>query len=263
LRLCLGHRLRHRRHADLQRIGPHRLGDVLERRRPEIGDRQIEPSLDLPVGLLGEADCPRLRDPLQARGDVDPVAHQVAVALLDHVTQMNADAKFDAPVLRHARVALDHGVLHFDRAAHGVDHAAKLDDRPIAGAFHHPAVVDSDGRIDEIAAQRPEARQNPILVRAGESAEADDIRRQDRCEFSPLGHAPRPRCKCHLGRGRQRRLSVLQYTPGKANPSAFPSAAFGRPRSDPATRFAGGARASSWSCQGGTRGAGRVFICGN
>ena len=35
----------------------------------------------------------------------------------------NADAEFDAPLLRHAGVALDHRVLDIDRAAQGVDQA--------------------------------------------------------------------------------------------------------------------------------------------
>ena len=68
--------------------------------------------------------------PFQPRGDIDAVAHQVAVALLDDVAEMNADAKLDAPVGRHAGVALDHRVLHFDRAAHRVDDAAKFDQAP-------------------------------------------------------------------------------------------------------------------------------------
>ena len=97
--------------------------------RAEIGDREIEPPLHLPIGVLGQTDRARLGDALQSRGDVDAVAHQVAVALLDDVAEVNADAKLDAPVRRHAGVALDHAVLHFDRAAHGVDHAAELDDR--------------------------------------------------------------------------------------------------------------------------------------
>jgi hypothetical protein len=35
--------LRPRRRADLQRIDPDRLGDVLELGRPKIADREIEP----------------------------------------------------------------------------------------------------------------------------------------------------------------------------------------------------------------------------
>jgi hypothetical protein len=41
-----------------------RLGDVLERRFAEIGHREIETPLDLPVGLLGKADRPGLGDAL-------------------------------------------------------------------------------------------------------------------------------------------------------------------------------------------------------
>ena len=39
-------------HADLERIDPDRLGDVLELGRAEIGDREIEPPLDLTIGVL-------------------------------------------------------------------------------------------------------------------------------------------------------------------------------------------------------------------
>ena len=58
-------------------------------------DRQIEPSLDLPIGLLGETDRAGLGDAFQPRGDVDALAHQIAIALLDHVAQVDPDAKFD------------------------------------------------------------------------------------------------------------------------------------------------------------------------
>ena len=74
----------------------------------------------------------------------------------------------------------DHGVLHFDRAAHRVDHAAELDDRAVAGALDHPALVHGDGGIDQIAAQRPEPRERPLLVGAGEPRKADDVGSQNR-----------------------------------------------------------------------------------
>ena len=114
--------------ANFKRIYPDRLSDVLELGRAEIVDRQIEPSLDLPIGLLGETNRAGLGDAFQPRGDIDAVAHQVAVGLLDDVAQMNADAELDASLGRQAGVAFDHAVLHLDCAAHGVDHAAELDD---------------------------------------------------------------------------------------------------------------------------------------
>ena len=57
---------------------------------------EIEPTFDLTIGVLGQTDRPGLGDPLEPRGDVDAVAHQIAVALLDDVAKMNADAELDA-----------------------------------------------------------------------------------------------------------------------------------------------------------------------
>ena len=82
--------------ADLQRIDPDRLGDVPELGRAEISDHEIEPPLHLAIGVLGETDRAGRGDPLQSCGDIDAVAHQVTVRLLDNIAQMDADAKFDA-----------------------------------------------------------------------------------------------------------------------------------------------------------------------
>ena len=96
--------------------------------RAKIVDREIEPPLDLPKSVLGETDRAGCRDPLETRGDIDAVAHQIAVALLDDVAQVDANAEFDATLRRQPGVALDEAILHFDRAAHGVDHAAEFDE---------------------------------------------------------------------------------------------------------------------------------------
>ena len=157
----------------------------------EIGDRQIEPATHLAEGVLGEADRAGLGDALEPRGDVDAVAHQIAVGLLDDVAEMNADAEFDAPLGRQAGVALDQAVLHFDRAAHRVDDAAELDENSVPGALDDAAVMRGDGRIDQVAAQPPEPRQRSVLVGAGEPAVADHVRDQDRRDFPcSRHHAP-------------------------------------------------------------------------
>ena len=114
-RLRIRRRLRLGGDADLKRVDTDRIDDVLELRRAEIGDREIEPPLDLTIGVLGQTDRARLADALQSRGDIDAVAHQIAVALLDDVAKMNADAKLDAALGRQSGVALDHAVLHLDR----------------------------------------------------------------------------------------------------------------------------------------------------
>ena len=114
----------------------------------EIGDGEIEPPFDLPIGVLGKTDRAGLGDSLQPRGNVDAVAHQVAVGFFDHVAEMNADAEINAAVVRHANIVLDEAILHRDGATHGLDHAAKLGDEPIASARYDPPVMVGDGGVD-------------------------------------------------------------------------------------------------------------------
>ena len=173
-----------RRLADVERIDADRFGDVLELRRAEIVDRQIEPPLDLPIGVLGETDRSRLSDAFQSRGDIDAVAHQVAVAFLDHVAEMDADPKFDALVGRDPSVALDHRSLDFNGAVHRVDDTPELDNCAVAGALDDASVVHGDGGIDQVASERPQPRQNPVLVGSREPRIADDVGHQDRRELS-------------------------------------------------------------------------------
>ena len=182
--------------ADVKRIDPDRLGDVLELRRAEIADGEIEPPLDLPIGVLGQTDRSRLGDAFEPRGDIDAVAHQVAVALLDHVAEMDADPKFDALVRRDPSVALDHRPLDFNGAVHCVDDTAELDDAAVAGALDDAAVVHGDGRIDQVAAERPQPRQNPVLVGSGKPRIADHVGHQDRGQFSGLAHGATPPRPC-------------------------------------------------------------------
>ena len=175
--------------ADLERISPDRFGDVLQLRLPEIGDLQIEPRPHLPIRVLGKTNRAGLGDPLQPRGDVDAVAHQVAVALLDDIAQVDADAELDALIRRDSDVALDHRVLNLDSAAHGLDHAAKFDQRPVARALEHSAIMAGDRGIDEIGAQRPQPRKRTVFVRARHPTEADDVGGEDRRDFPSFGHS--------------------------------------------------------------------------
>ena len=93
-------------------------------------------------------------------------------------------AKFDALVGRDPSVALDHRPLDFNGAVHRVDDTPELDNCAIAGALDDAAVVHGDGRIDQVAAERPQPRQNPVLVGSGKPRIADDVGHQDRGELS-------------------------------------------------------------------------------
>ena len=48
--------------------------------------------------------------------------------------------------------------LDFYRAVHCVDDTPELDDAAVARALDDPAVVHGDGRIDQVASERPQPR---------------------------------------------------------------------------------------------------------
>ena len=125
---------------------------------------------------------------MQPGRNVDAVAHQIAVALLDHIAHMDADAELDAPLGHHAGVALDHGVLQFDGAADRIDGAAEFGDAAVAGALDDPAVMDGDRWVDQVAAKGSEPSEDAIFVRAGKPAVADDVGHHNRDELAAFAH---------------------------------------------------------------------------
>ena len=61
---------------------------------------------------------------------------------------MDTDAELNLTVLSDAGVALDHAVLHFNRATDRIDDAAKLDEVAVAGALNDAPMMRVNGRID-------------------------------------------------------------------------------------------------------------------
>ncbi|ESZ24270.1 hypothetical protein X734_23635 [Mesorhizobium sp. L2C084A000] len=117
--------------------------------------------------MFGKTDIARFADSFQARGDIDPIAHKVAIAFLHDVAQVNADPELDAAVIRHPGIALNHGILHFDRAAHCFYNAAELDEAPVASALDDATTMNGDGGVDEVATQRAQPCQDAVFIRAG------------------------------------------------------------------------------------------------
>ena len=166
----------------------HRPGDVFEVLVAKIDEIVFQLITHLFVGRIREANATGLRDPFQSRGDIDAVAHEVAIALFDNVAEVNADAEIDAVVGGHANVAFDHAILHLDRTAHGVDHAAKFDEAAVAGALDDAPMMGGDRGINQLATQSPQPRQCAILICPRETAIAYDIRNQDRRDFPRFRH---------------------------------------------------------------------------
>ena len=139
--------------ADLQRINMHRLSNVFQRYRAEIADFEVEPPPDLAIGVLGKTNPARLGDALKPRRYIDPVAHQIAVALLDHVAEMDADTEFDALVgptsALRSTIALWTSMAQFTASTTLRNSTIPA----VAGALDDVPVMHCDGRVDQVAAK--------------------------------------------------------------------------------------------------------------
>ena len=98
-------------------------------------------------------DAAWIGERLQPGRHVDAVAVDVVV-VADDVADIDADAKFDAPVRRHIGVALDHAALNVDGAAHGVDDADEFHQHAVAGRLDDTAAVLGDLGVDQFLAMR-------------------------------------------------------------------------------------------------------------
>ena len=84
--------------------------------------------------------------------------------MLDHIADVDANAKLNAALGRKASVPLDHAILHFDGTADCVNDAAELNETSVARALDDTSVMNGDSRINQIATERSQPRQRPILV---------------------------------------------------------------------------------------------------
>ena len=141
--------------------------------------RDLDLAADLPLRVVGNADAAGLGDAFQPGGDVDAVAENIVV-IDDDVADVDADAEFDARVLRHVGVLRGHAALDFDRAAHRIDGAGELHQHAVAGGLDDAAAMRGDTGIDQRLAQRLSVGERAFLVATHQAAVAGDIRRQHR-----------------------------------------------------------------------------------
>src|SRR4030095_1024855 len=110
---------------------------------------EVEPVADIVANRLRHGDAPGLGDTFQPGGDIDPVAANTVV-VDDHVAKVDADAKFDPPILHHGRVADRHVALDFHGAFDCVHDAGKFDQHAVAGQLDDPPLMLGDGRVDQL-----------------------------------------------------------------------------------------------------------------
>ena len=95
------------------------------------------------MGIVGEADAARLRDPFKAHCNIDPVTKNI-ILFDNYITDVNADAELDPLDLRHIDIVFGHAALNFDRAAYGIYDAAELDKSAVPGILDDAPTMISD-----------------------------------------------------------------------------------------------------------------------
>jgi len=105
------------------------------------------------------------------------------------VALMDADAPLDAVFRNRRRVALDHVRLHFAGATQRIDGAGEFDQHTVAGGLDDPPVMGGDLGIDQLAADRLEPRQRPLLIRADQPRISRHISGKDRGKTAGLAHS--------------------------------------------------------------------------
>ena len=190
--------------------------DILQNFLAEIDKRFFHAVAHLFVGCRRETEAAGFAKAFEARRDINAVAHQVAVDLLDDIAEVDSHAKLDATFRGKACVAFGHRVLQLEGAAHRVNDTAELHDAPIPSALHDAPVMDGDGGINEIAAKRPQPGENPLLVGAGEPRITDDVCDPSRpvCALGAVQVAQLPPCsigsRYHVGADRKSRRFCLR-----------------------------------------------------
>ena len=174
---------------EVERVDSHRAGDVLQALLADIDEPLLETVAHLLVGRPRKAEAAGLADTFEPRRNIDSIAHEVAVAFLDHVPDVHAHSEDDPASLRHVRVALNHSALNRYGAPNRVDGAAIFDERAIACPLDDAPVVVRDRGVDESRAQFAQPGKCAVLVRADEPAVADHVGDQNCRKFAGLAHS--------------------------------------------------------------------------
>ena len=104
---------------------------------------------------------------------------------------MDADAKPDAPLVRHPRLAVDHPALDLGGTAHRIDDAGKFRQNTVAGFLYRVAPVLPDLWLDQLRKMRPEALVRALLVRPHQARISRHIGDEDRSKMAARGHRVR------------------------------------------------------------------------
>src|SRR5579863_585012 len=158
---------------------PYRFGNVFQLLRSEVLADEFDLAVDLPVGVVGDADAAGFGQSLKPHGDIDAVAEYIV--LVDHdVADMHADPKLDFGLRRFAAILCGHHTLDLDGAARRIYRTCELRQYGVAGRLHDTPAMGFDSRRDEGLSDGLEPDQDGFLVGAHQAAVVLDRRRQHR-----------------------------------------------------------------------------------
>jgi hypothetical protein len=114
--------------------------------------------------------------------------HEVAIRLLDHVTEVNATAKQSLTFRRKTGSTPIHAVLDRDRIPRGVNDAAEFDKNAAASSLGDVAVTNRHRRIDKISSESTQPGYGALFAACREATIPRNIRSQNRGELEGLSH---------------------------------------------------------------------------
>ena len=129
-------------------------------------------------GGAGYANASRLGQPLQARGDVDPVSVDI-VSVNNDVAEIYANAKPNSLCFRGALIVASHSPLDRGRTLDGVDDACELNQRAVTHELDDAAMELFYSRINQFPTAGLQPRQRADLILPHEAAVANHIGGQD------------------------------------------------------------------------------------
>src|SRR3974390_1887752 len=96
--------------------------------------------MDLSVNIIRDADAARVGATFEPGGNIHAIPEYVAV-LDDDITDMDANAEFDALVLRHSCITFDHAALHLNGTARRIHGACELNQDTVTRSLDDTAAM--------------------------------------------------------------------------------------------------------------------------
>src|SRR5690348_8891068 len=153
--------------------------DILDINLAAVLEANVDPIANTFVDDRGDANAAGLGDRFKARGDVHAIAVNV-IALDDHIAQIDANAENNLLLAFIPQFARP---LDRKCAVDGIDYASELNDGAIANQLDDAALVGGDRRLKDRLPVLLQGSERARLVGRHQSGIADDVGREDGCQF--------------------------------------------------------------------------------